>query len=144
MSGRCFMFVYHHLLIWVLDGYEFRSSHRRFHIKKCIPKNFAKFIGKHLCQSLAIKAWGLQLYLKRDSSTGVFLWFEEMLKNVFITEHLCAATFVNGNNPNTCCCEISAVHWSKWTSTSFCFSFEILMIFTLQDLQCTISNLSPE
>ena len=29
-----------------------RSSHRRCPIKKCVLKNFAKFTGKHLCQSL--------------------------------------------------------------------------------------------
>ena len=28
----------------------FRSSHRRFYIKKGVLRNFAKFTGKHLCQ----------------------------------------------------------------------------------------------
>ena len=47
-------------------------------------KSFAKFIGQLLCRSLFLinLLYGaLQLYLKRDSSTGVFLWilsnFEE-------------------------------------------------------------------
>ena len=31
---------------------HYRSSHRRCSIKKDILKNFAKFIGKYLCQSL--------------------------------------------------------------------------------------------
>ena len=29
-----------------------RSSHQRCSIKKCVLENFAKFTGKHLCQSL--------------------------------------------------------------------------------------------
>ena len=46
--------------------------------KKSALKNFAKFTGKHLCQSLFFNnvaglASGLQLYWKRDSGTGVFL-----------------------------------------------------------------------
>ena len=43
--------------------------------KKGVFRNFAKLAGKHLCQSLFFnKAAGLQLYWKRDSGTGVFLW----------------------------------------------------------------------
>ena len=30
----------------------FRSSHRRCSIRKGVLRNFAKFTGKHLCQSL--------------------------------------------------------------------------------------------
>ena len=30
----------------------FKSRHRRCSMKKCALRNFAKFIGKHLCQSL--------------------------------------------------------------------------------------------
>ena len=30
----------------------FRSSHRRGSVRKCVFRNFAKFTGKHLCQSL--------------------------------------------------------------------------------------------
>ena len=29
-----------------------RSSHRMCSVKKSVPRNFAKFTGKHLCQSL--------------------------------------------------------------------------------------------
>ena len=47
------------------------------YVKRCL-KNFAKFSGKHLCQSLFFnKVAGLnclQVYWKRDSGTGVFLW----------------------------------------------------------------------
>ena len=35
---------------WTLTSY--RSSHRRCSVKKGVLRNFAKFTGKHLCQSL--------------------------------------------------------------------------------------------
>ena len=53
-----------------------RSNHRSCSIKKDVLKNFSKFTGKHLCQSLFFnKVAGLRpaILLKRDSGTGVFL-----------------------------------------------------------------------
>ena len=44
---------------------RYRSSHRRCSSKKGVLKNFAKFAGKHLCQSLfliKLQVLGLQLY----------------------------------------------------------------------------------
>ena len=44
--------------------------------KKGVLKNFAKFIRKHLRKTLFFNKGarsGLQLYYKRDSSTGIFL-----------------------------------------------------------------------
>ena len=43
--------------------------------KKGVLRNFTKFPGKYLCQSLFLKNTLLkkQLYLKKDSGTGVFL-----------------------------------------------------------------------
>ena len=44
--------------------------------KKCILKNFAKFTGKHLCQSLffnKVAGLGPATLLKRDSGTDIFL-----------------------------------------------------------------------
>ena len=55
----------------------YRSSHRRCSVRKGVLREFAKFIGKQLCQGL---------FLKEDSSTGVFLWIFQ--KNTFFTEHL--------------------------------------------------------
>ena len=41
---------------------HYRSSHRRCSIKICVLENFAKFTGKHLCQSLFFnKVAGLRL-----------------------------------------------------------------------------------
>ena len=54
-----------------------RSSRPEVLCKKGVPRNFAKFTGKHMCQSLLFnKLAGLRLAtsLKRDSGTGVFLW----------------------------------------------------------------------
>ena len=55
---------------------SFRSSHQRCSIKKGVLEIFAKFTGKHLCQSLffnKLAALRLATLLKRDSSTGGFL-----------------------------------------------------------------------
>ena len=44
--------------------------------KKGVLKNFAKLIGKHLFQGHfynKVAGLSLQLYLKKDSGTGVFL-----------------------------------------------------------------------
>ena len=46
-------------------------------LKKDDFKNFTKLTGKHLCHSQLLNkvgGWELQLYLKRDSDTFVFLW----------------------------------------------------------------------
>ena len=57
---------------------------QRCSVTKGVLRNFAKFTGKHLCQSLfSIKLKALQLYQKRDSGTGAFLW---ILQNFL--EHL--------------------------------------------------------
>ena len=63
-----------------------RSSHPKTFCEKGVLKNFAKFTEKHLCQSLfliKLQGSGLQLYWKRDSGTGVFLWFL-LNKNTFL------------------------------------------------------------
>ena len=53
-----------------------RSSHRRCSLRKNVFRNFVKFTGKRLCQSLFLNKvadLSFQLYLKRDSGTSVFL-----------------------------------------------------------------------
>ena len=55
-----------------------RNSHQRCSMKKGVLRNFTKFTGKHLCQSLFFnKVADLRLatFLKRGSGIGVFLWF---------------------------------------------------------------------
>ena len=65
------------------DIARIRSSYQRCSIIKGVPKKFAKFTGKHLCQGLFFhKVAGLRL------GTGVFLWILRSFKNTFWTEHL--------------------------------------------------------
>ena len=54
-------------------GTLFRSSHRKCSIKKGVLRNFAKFIGKHLCQSLFFNKVGPWPATWPDPGTGVFL-----------------------------------------------------------------------
>ena len=60
--------------------------------KKYVLKNFAKFTGKHLRQSLSfnkVLGWGLQLYQKRGSGSGVFLRIlRNFLEHLFYRDHL--------------------------------------------------------
>ena len=70
-----------------LYGY-YRNSHLELFRQKGAFKNFAKFTGKQLRQSLfLINLLSLKVTLlkKRDSGTGVALW---ILKNTFFIEHL--------------------------------------------------------
>ena len=63
-----------------LDTITPRSSHRRSSVKKGVLKNFAKFKGKHLCQSL---------FFKKQTLAHVFSCeFYETSKNTIFTEHL--------------------------------------------------------
>ena len=66
------------------DSYEkirykeinYRSRRPKVFCKKGVLKNFAKFTGKHLCQSIffnQVARSTLQLYLKRYSGSGVLL-----------------------------------------------------------------------
>ena len=55
-----------------------RSSHPEVFCKKGVLRNFAKFTGKHLYESLfliKLQAYGLRpvSLLKRDSGTGIFM-----------------------------------------------------------------------
>ena len=53
-----------------------RSSHQRCSMKKGVLRNFTKFTGKHLCQTLFFsKVAGFRpaTFLKRGSGTSVFL-----------------------------------------------------------------------
>ena len=67
-----------------------RSSHQRGSVRKGDLGNFAKFRGKHLCQSLFFnKVAGLKpsISLKKRSGTGVSCKFCEISKNNFFTQN---------------------------------------------------------
>ena len=58
------------------SGTPDRGSRPEVFCEKVVLRNFAKFTGKHLCQSLffhKVSGGHLQIYGKRDSGTGVFL-----------------------------------------------------------------------
>ena len=64
-------------------------------LPECVLQNgvlekFAKFTGKHLCQSLLLEsiATDMQFYSKRVSDTGVFLWILRNRYLPFFTKHL--------------------------------------------------------
>ena len=51
-----------------------RSSHQRRSVRKGVLRDFAKFTGKHLCQSLFFnKVEGPATLSKKRIGTGVFL-----------------------------------------------------------------------
>ena len=54
-------------------GDKFKSSHRRCSVKKGVLRNFVKFTGKHLCQSLfLIKLQALACNFKRQTLAQAF------------------------------------------------------------------------
>ena len=67
-----------HIIFDSFDSFEIllKSSYRRCSIKKAVLKNFAIFIGKHLCRSLFLinfQTYKPATILKKDSNTGFFL-----------------------------------------------------------------------
>ena len=73
-------------VIFVLT-FSYRSSHQRCSIIKGVFGKFAKFTGKHLCQSL--------LFNKKQTLAQVFSCkFCEIFKKTFFTEHLWTTAYV--------------------------------------------------
>ena len=68
----------------------YRSSRPEVFHKKVALRNFAKFKGKHLCQSLFVnKVAGLATLLKKRLWHRCFaVNFAELLRTPFLTEHL--------------------------------------------------------
>ena len=69
-----------------------KNSHRRCSIKKVVLKNFPKFTGKHLYQSLFFnKVAHLRPATLFENEALVQLFsceFSKIFKNIFFTEHL--------------------------------------------------------
>ena len=64
---------------------KYISSHRRCSKTKRVLKNFAKFTGKHLCQSL--QRFQACNFIKKETLAQVFSCeFYEIFKNTFFTE----------------------------------------------------------
>ena len=77
---------------------NFRSSYQRCFIIKGVLRNFAKFTGKHLCQSLFLsKVTRRQAcnFIKKETMVQMFCYeFCKISKNAFFTEHLWTAASV--------------------------------------------------
>ena len=68
-----------------------RSSHRQCSVKKGVLGIFAKFTGKHPCQSLFLIKLQVEAcnFIKKETLAQVFSCeFCEISKNTFFTEHL--------------------------------------------------------
>ena len=86
-----------------------RSSHQRYSVRKMFLKFHKTHRKTSAPESLLIKlqASDLQLYQKRDSGTGVFLWmlwnFLERVIRKYVTTHklLPSATTQNHQKPST-------------------------------------------
>ena len=68
-----------------------KSSHQRCSVEKGVLRNFAKFTGKHLCQSLFFNkvAGAACNFIKQEILAQVFSCeFCEISENTFFTEHL--------------------------------------------------------
>ena len=81
---------------------------RRCSLKKAVLRNFAKFTGKHLCQSLFFNKvadlWPTTLLKKRLSHRCFTVNFVNFLRTTFLTEHLwttaSARLFIVGGRKN--------------------------------------------
>ena len=100
----------------------FRSSHQRCSMKKGVLRNFRKFAGKHLCQSLFFnKVSGL----RPEETMAQVLPYEFCVisKNTFLTEHLWTTASVLYGDwellpqsfKNICCRKIDCgKHYRLW------------------------------
>ena len=75
-------------LIFQFNLQTCRSSHQRHSVRKGVLRNFAKFTGKHLCQSESTRAEACN-FIKKEALAQVFSYeFCEISQNTFLTEHL--------------------------------------------------------
>ena len=97
--GTCHLFSQfvftRYILTWPMIVYLFRSSRPEVFCKKCVLRNFRKFTGKHLCQSLFFNkvVWCLLPeacnFIKKENLTQAFSSeFCKISKNTFFTENL--------------------------------------------------------
>ena len=79
-----------------------RGSRPEVFCKKGILRNFAKFTGKHLCESLFNKVAGAACnFIKKETLAQVFFCeFCEICKNTFFTEHSWGAASSNLSKKN--------------------------------------------
>ena len=69
------------LEFWMIYELEIKIYNKLEYFRK--SSICARVIFFYSFTTLRSQAWDLQLYLKRDSSTGVFLWILQIFKNTF-------------------------------------------------------------
>ena len=72
-----------------------RISHRRCSVRKGVIRNFAKFTGKHLCQSLFFNKVAGHVIKKEILAQAFSCEFCKISKNTFFAEHLWATISKN-------------------------------------------------
>ena len=91
----------------------FFDLQRRCSVKKGVLKNFANFTEKHLCWNLLLlklqALQALQLYFKKDSNTGFFLWNLRNFKSIYFVEHQQTAASGSCKHSIWTCLEIKDV-----------------------------------
>ena len=65
---------------------KFRRSHRRCSVRRDVLRNFAKFTGKYLCQSLS-QVEGCNFIKKETLAQVLSCEFCKISTNTFFTEH---------------------------------------------------------
>ena len=137
----------------------YRSSHQGCSLKKVFLKHFTKCTGKQIYWNLffnyfliKIQTLGLQLYWKRDSNKGVFLWILWNFKNTFFTEHfLVTSPFCNSSHSFVLHSFICSYHLlfkktQKLTVLPFFLFFKyicyiVLMYFIVQKKSCFVNEI---
>ena len=87
----------------LLEKFSYRSNRPEVFCKKGILKNFAKILGKHLCQSLFFNrvAGGAGNIILKEPPAQVFSCeFSENFKNTYFVEHLRTAAPVHRSQRN--------------------------------------------
>ena len=96
---------------------KLRSSHQRCSMKKGVIRNFTKFTGKHLCQSLFFnKVAGLLQTLTQVFSCE----FCEISKNTFFTEHIWMAASK----------KFRFIWMAKLNTCKFTFEINVIVFFS--------------
>ena len=65
-----------------------RNSRRELLCKKGVLRNFGKFTGRHLCQSLVFKAEACNFIKTETLAQVLTVNFAKILRAPFLTEHL--------------------------------------------------------
>ena len=83
-----YIFIYCAYFSKGLNNNNDRSSHQRWAVRKGVLRNFVKFTGKHLCQSLFFNK------VAETLAQAFFCEFSKIFKNTFFVEHLRATASV--------------------------------------------------